>query len=93
MQIKDDKTIKEIKDYCRDNGIKDVNAFVLKMIRKGFTVEKFGEKPNVLTSVTLPVVHEEKDSMHIKEPKVSNAQPEMDNTREISPKKTTRILK
>lgn len=93
MQIKDDKTIKEIKDYCRDNGIKDVNAFVLKMIRKGFTVEKFGEKPDVLTPVIPPVVLEKKDSVHIKEPKVSNAQPEMDNTQEIRPKKTTRTLK
>lgn len=48
MLLKEDKTIREIRDYCQVNGIKDVNSFILQMIRKGFSIEKYGEKPGIL---------------------------------------------
>lgn len=93
MQLKDDKTIREIKDYCRDNGIKDINTFVLKIIRKGFTVEKFGERPDILSPVVSPILQKKEDSILTEEPKKNSEQSEKDNTQEIRPKKTTRVLK
>lgn len=51
MLLKEDKTIREIRDYCQVNGIKDVNSFILQMIRRGFSIEKYGEKPGILHGV------------------------------------------
>lgn len=49
-----DKQIeKEIKEYCSYNQIKDVNKFMNDMLRKQFTIEKYGELPfnkNVIIS-------------------------------------------
>lgn len=35
----------EIWDYCRLNDITNIDEFVIKMIKQGFTVEKFGATP------------------------------------------------
>jgi len=37
--------LKEIKEYCKENNIEDVNALVNEMLKRGFTIEKFGETP------------------------------------------------
>ena len=39
----------ELWDYCRLNGITNIDEFVIKMVRQGFTVEKFGATPNAKT--------------------------------------------
>ncbi len=39
-QLKDD-----IWDYCRANNITNIDEFTVKLIRQGFTVEKFGATP------------------------------------------------
>ena len=40
------KTIKdEIWDYCRVNNITNVDEFTLRLIKQGFTIEKFGATP------------------------------------------------
>ena len=36
----------EIWEYCRLNNITDVEGFTQKMLKQGFTVEKFGAVPN-----------------------------------------------
>jgi hypothetical protein len=41
-QLKDD-----IWDYCRANDITDIEGFTIKMVKDGFTVEKYGYKPNI----------------------------------------------
>jgi hypothetical protein len=39
-QLKDD-----IWDYCRANNITNIDEFIVKLIRQGFTIEKFGATP------------------------------------------------
>lgn len=39
----------ELWDYCRLNDITNIDKFVIKMVRQGFTVEKFGATPNAKT--------------------------------------------
>lgn len=35
----------EIWDYCRVNNISNIDEFTLKLVKQGFTVEKFGATP------------------------------------------------
>ena len=35
----------EIWEYCRENNITDVEGFITKMVKQGFTVEKYGATP------------------------------------------------
>jgi hypothetical protein len=35
----------DIWDYCRNNNITNIDEFTLKLIKQGFTVEKFGATP------------------------------------------------
>lgn len=35
----------EIWEYCRVNNITNIDEFIIKMIRQGYTVEKFGSTP------------------------------------------------
>ena len=37
------KQFEEINEYCLANNIKDVNKFILKLIKKGFDIEKWGD--------------------------------------------------
>lgn len=41
----DNKLLNEIKDYCKLNDISDINHLINKMLKQGFTIEKFGHKP------------------------------------------------
>lgn len=36
----------EIWDYCRVNNISNIDEFTIKLVRQGFTVEKFGATPS-----------------------------------------------
>ena len=36
---------KEIKSFCKLNGIKDVKAFMLKCLTNGYNIEKYGLYP------------------------------------------------
>lgn len=36
----------EIWEYCRSNDILNVNDFMLRLVKQGFTIEKFGATPN-----------------------------------------------
>ena len=42
-QLKD-----EIWDYCRLNNITDIDEFTMKILKQGFTVEKYGATPQVV---------------------------------------------
>jgi len=35
----------DIWDYCRLNSITDIDAFITKMVRDGFTIERYGYSP------------------------------------------------
>lgn len=41
-QLKDD-----IWDYCRANNITNIDEFTMKILRQGFTIEKFGATPKI----------------------------------------------
>lgn len=36
----------EIWDYCRINNISNIDEFTLKLVKQGFTIEKFGATPS-----------------------------------------------
>ena len=39
----------EIWDYCRTNNITNIDEFTLKLLKQGFTIEKYGSTPMVTT--------------------------------------------
>ena len=39
----------EIWDYCRVNNITNIDEFTLKLLKQGFTIEKYGSTPMVTT--------------------------------------------
>lgn len=55
-----DELYNEISEYCELNNIKDVNKFIHKLIKSAFTIEKYGNKPNI--------VPETPKEIHIEEP-------------------------
>lgn len=46
----------EIWDYCRLNNITNVDGFMIKLIKQGFTVEKFGATPTVKEKIIEKIV-------------------------------------
>ena len=46
----------EIWDYCRVNSITNINDFVNKLIKQGFTIEKFGATPVVKEKIVEKIV-------------------------------------
>lgn len=38
----------EIWDYCRANNITNVDGFMLKMLKQGFSTEKWGATPSIV---------------------------------------------
>ena len=64
MEITDSKLIREIMSYCSLNSI-DVDAFVNKITKKGFTIERYGMTPVVaqdssakVRKRTVPIVYD-----------------------------------
>ena len=39
----------DISDYCRVNNITNIDEFTIKLIKQGFTIEKFGATPVIKT--------------------------------------------
>lgn len=51
------KNIKdEICDYCRVNNISNIDEFTIKLIKQGFTMEKFGATPTAPTKIVEKIV-------------------------------------
>lgn len=46
----------EIWDYCRLNNITNIDEFTMKLLRQGFTVEKFGATPTTVEKVVEKIV-------------------------------------
>jgi len=46
----------EIWDYCRANNITNIDEFTMKILRQGFTVEKFGATPQTVEKVVEKIV-------------------------------------
>jgi len=40
------KILDDVWEYCRLNKITDVDGFIIKMVKQGFTVEKYGATPS-----------------------------------------------
>ena len=51
QQLKND-----IWDYCRLNNITNIDEFTVKLVKQGFTVEKFGATPSVTEKVVETIV-------------------------------------
>lgn len=69
-QIKND-----IWEYCRVNSITNIDEFTLKMVKQGFTIEKFGstpinkQEPTIVEKIVEKIVEVEKlitDDIEIK---------------------------
>jgi len=59
LQMELPKNLKdEIWEYCRVNNITNIDDFTLKLIKQGFTIEKFGSTPktNVVEKVVEKIV-------------------------------------
>ena len=54
-QLKD-----EIWDYCRLNNITNIDDFTIKLLKQGFTVEKFGATPVTTEKIVEKIVEVEK---------------------------------
>ena len=59
--------IKEIKEYCRQNNISNIDEFTLKLIKQGFTIEKFGATPVPSEKVVEKIVEIEVEKIVEKE--------------------------
>lgn len=46
----------EIWDYCRNNSVTNIDEFVIKLVRQGFTVEKFGATPQINEKIVEKIV-------------------------------------
>lgn len=46
----------EIWDYCRANNIPNIDDFIVKLVKQGFTVEKFGATPQTREKIVEKVV-------------------------------------
>lgn len=46
----------EIWDYCRLNNISNIDEFTLKLLKQGFTVEKFGSTPTPRETIIEKIV-------------------------------------
>jgi hypothetical protein len=52
----------EIWEYCRTNNIPNIDGFKLKLLKQGFTVEKFGATPtNIKEKIVEKIVEVEKE--------------------------------
>ena len=49
----------EIWEYCRVNDIPSVDSFTLKLLKQGFTVEKFGATPQTKEVIVEKIVEKE----------------------------------
>lgn len=103
----DRKLLKEITQYCEFNGISDVNSEINRLLRIGFSIEKYGSSPfEQMTKQSQPLVVsteviEEKElkpkrgRKKKEEPKQVNEvqQEEQVPMEEVVPKKKMRIIK
>ena len=46
----------EIWDYCRLNNITNIDGFTVKLVKQGFTVEKFGSTPAIAEKIVEKIV-------------------------------------
>jgi len=46
----------EIWDYCRINNITNIDEFINKLVKQGFTIEKFGATPTVKEKIVERIV-------------------------------------
>lgn len=81
-KLKDD-----IWDYCRANDITDIEGFTIKMIKDGFTVEKYGYKPNI------PIKPKETIPTQNEPTKFEIPEPEVIDTNEVAVEALAQDLK
>jgi Holliday junction resolvasome RuvABC ATP-dependent DNA helicase subunit len=88
----DEKLLKEINEYCKFNGINDIDKEINNFIRTGFNIAKYGLNPidNIKNEY-------KKEPLEVK---IVKAEPIEENTQDKikkevidKPKKTVRIIK
>lgn len=74
-QLKD-----EIWDYCRANDISNIDEFMIKVLKQGFTIEKYGSTPvpTIKENIVEKIVEVEKVVEVIKEVPINIVDMEMD---------------
>lgn len=70
----------EIWDYCRANDISNIDEFMIKLLKQGFTSEKFGATPvpSIKEKIVEKIVEVEKIIEVIKEVPINMVDMEMD---------------
>ena len=58
----------EIWEYCRANNITDIDGFITRMTRDGFTVERYGFRPEVVAPVPPKIVETPIETPKVEEP-------------------------
>ena len=52
--------LNDIETFCKANDIKSVDKFIIKVLRRGFTVEKYGLEPEIKAQAVNTVTEVEK---------------------------------
>jgi hypothetical protein len=50
----------EIWDYCRLNNITNIDDFTIKLVKQGFTIEKFGATPTTTEKIVEKIIEVDK---------------------------------
>lgn len=77
MQVPD-RLKNEIWDYCRANDITDVESFMVRLLERGFSVEKYGETPGEMDPATIETPDKEETPSNSDEQKSQYQQDQND---------------
>ena len=85
----EDKLFKDIKSYCSINSL-DIEAYINGILKKGFMLEKYGEKPSIGSrkKVTEPINEPKKEPIKIEVsqfPKLKNIEVDFSKQEELKP--------
>lgn len=70
------KLLEEISQYCKVNNIEDVDTFIVKMLKQGFNVERYGMGPGMITHPHSEEVQPATELVEIKDISVKNKKEE-----------------
>jgi hypothetical protein len=83
----DEKLYDEIAEYCRLNGMDDVDAELNRMLRVGFNVERFGTAPVRRHMEPQPSAKEDVQSDRHPLPTLVDDKPKPETEKKLMPKK------
>lgn len=75
--------LKEINSYCKVNKINDVDKFIIKMLKQGFNIEKYGIEPNKPITPEVPDKIKEVKEPVEKKPRKTIKKPEDNQKKDL----------